>query len=69
VSWVTLRPVCTGQLQRVSEQTAEETQLLGQNPIWAPDIQAPSLPDERWPPGRALTARAGKGAIFCPGSL
>jgi hypothetical protein len=24
---------------------------------------------ERWPPGRALTARAGKGAILCPRSL
>ena len=34
---------------------AEVTQLLGQTPFQAPDIQAPSLPEERWPPGRALS--------------
>ena len=28
---------------------AEVTQLLEQTPFWAPDIQAPSLPEERGP--------------------
>jgi hypothetical protein len=53
----------------VSKQTAEATQLLGQAPFQAPDIQAPSLPEERCLPGKALTARAGERAILCPGSL
>ena len=44
----------------------EATQLLGQTPFGATDIRAPSLPEERWPPGRALTARAGEGAILGP---
>ena len=34
-------------LQRVSKQTAEVTQLLGQTPLQAPDIWASSLPEER----------------------
>ena len=53
----------------MSKQTAEATQLLGQTPFQAPDIWAPSLPEERCPPGRTLTAGAGKGAILFPGSL
>jgi hypothetical protein len=56
---------------------AEAIQLLGQTlptpqpppPFRAPDIQAPSLPEERWPPGRDLTSRAGEGTILCLGSL
>ena len=56
-------------LLRVSEQTAEVTQLLGQTPFRDPDIQAPSPPEERCPPGRALTAKSDKGVILCPGSL
>jgi hypothetical protein len=41
----------------------------GTGPIldcWHP---APSPPEERWPPRRALTPRAGEGAILSPGSL
>jgi hypothetical protein len=53
----------------VSEQTAEETQLLGKSPIRAPDILAPSLKEERCPPGWALTSKVGKRTIFCPTSL
>jgi hypothetical protein len=62
----------------VSEQTAEgtelleqaeATQLLGQTSFQAPDIRAPSLPEERYLPGRALTTRAGERAILCPMSL
>jgi hypothetical protein len=34
------------------------TQLLGQTQFWTPDIWAPSLPEEKWLPGRALTASA-----------
>jgi hypothetical protein len=52
-----------------SMRTAETTQLLGQALFWVPDIWAPSPPEERWPPGRALTTRAGKGTILCPRSL
>jgi hypothetical protein len=51
------------------EQSAKATQLLGQMLLWAPDIRASSLPEERCLPGRALTARAGDRAILCPGSL
>jgi hypothetical protein len=65
--------LCPGSLRdqsaQVRVQTAEATQLLGQNPFQAPDIRAPSLPEERCLPGRALTARAGEEAILCPGSL
>jgi hypothetical protein len=62
----------------VSELTAEATQIVGQveatqlleqTPFWAPDIQALSLPKERWPPGRVLTVEAGERAILCPRSL
>jgi hypothetical protein len=59
--------LCPGTLRdqsaHVRVQTAEATQVLGQDPFWTPDIQTSSLPEERWPPGRALTARAGEGAI------
>jgi hypothetical protein len=48
---------------------AEATQILGQTPFQAPDIWAPSLPKERCLPERALTARAGEGAILGPRSL
>jgi hypothetical protein len=48
---------------------AEATQDLRQALFWAPDILAPSPPEEKWPPGRAPTIRAGEGAILCPGSL
>jgi hypothetical protein len=50
-------------LRRVSEQTAEATQLLGQaeatqllgqTSLWAPDIRELSPPEERCPHGRAL---------------
>ena len=33
---------------------AEVTQLLGQTPFRAPDIRGPSLPEERYLPGRTL---------------
>jgi hypothetical protein len=56
-------------MYRMSEQTAEATQLLGQALFWAADIRALSLPEERWPPRRALTFRAGEGAIMSPRSL
>ena len=49
----------TYRLRRVSKQTAEETQLLGQTPFRAPAIQAPFLPEERCPPGRALQEQVG----------
>ena len=55
-------------LQKVSEQSAEATQLLGQTPFQAPDIRVPSL-RKGCPPGSALTAVKGEGAILCPGSL
>jgi hypothetical protein len=45
---------------------AEATQLLGQTPFWGPDIWAPSPPEERCSPRRALTAWAGEGAILVP---
>jgi hypothetical protein len=45
---------------RVSKQTEEVTQLLGQTPFWAPDIQAPSPLEERCPPGRALPEHLGE---------
>ena len=48
---------------------AEGTQLLGQTLFKALDIQAPSLPEERCLPRRALTTRAGKRDILCPLSL
>ena len=49
--------------------TTEATQLLGQTPFQAPDIQTPSPTEERCLPGRALTTRAGERAILCPVSL
>ena len=55
--------------QQMGVRTAEATQLLGQSPFWAPDIQVPSPSEEKWPPWRALTSRAGEGAILCPRSL
>jgi hypothetical protein len=57
------------QSAQVRVWTAEATQLLRQAPFWTPDILAPSLAEERWPPGRALTSRAGERDILCPGSL
>jgi hypothetical protein len=51
----------------VSEQTAEATQLMGQTPFWAPDIQAPSPPEDM--PRRALITREGERDILCPMSL
>ena len=51
----------------MSKQTAEATKLLGQDLFWATDIQAPSPPEERWPPRRDLKARAGEGAILSLG--
>jgi len=58
----------------VSEQTAEATQLLGQALFPAPDIWAPSQPEERCPPGRALLeqVRGHLGSrisqsLICPG--
>jgi hypothetical protein len=59
-------------LLRVSKQTAEVIQLLGQAeviPFWARDIWTPSLPQERFPLRKAQTTRAGEGAILCPGSI
>ena len=59
-------------------QTAEVTQLLDRqkqhsfwycHPFQTTEIRAPSLPEIRCPPDRALTARAGEGAILCPWSL
>jgi hypothetical protein len=56
-------------LQRVSELTAKAAQLLGQTLFQAPDIKAPSPPEERCPAWRVLTTRAGERAILCPMSL
>jgi hypothetical protein len=42
MSWVPQRPVCTGE-----SADSEATQLLGQTPFLAPDIQAPTPPEER----------------------
>jgi hypothetical protein len=56
-------------LRRVSKQTAEATQLLGQTLFWAPDIQVPSLPEDRCLPRRALNTKAGERAILCPATL
>jgi hypothetical protein len=56
-------------LQKVSEQTAESTQLLGQALFWAADIRASTPLEERWPPGQTLISRAGEGAILSPRSL
>jgi hypothetical protein len=39
---------------------AEATWLLGQTLFQAPDIREPSLPEERYPPGRALTEHLGE---------
>ena len=44
------------QLWRLSEQSAEAMQLLGQTPFQVLDIWASSLSEERCLPGRALTA-------------
>ena len=49
--------------------TTEATHLLGQTPFQAPDILAPSPPEERCLYQRALTFRAGERAILCPASL
>jgi hypothetical protein len=43
---------------QVRVRTAEVTQLLGQTPFQAPDIWAPSLPEERCPSMRTLIAGA-----------
>ena len=43
----------TTEATQILEQ-AEATQLLGQTLFRAPDIQAPSPPEERCPPRRAL---------------
>jgi hypothetical protein len=67
VSQVPQTPVCAGQLRDCREWASG--QLLGQAPFWAPDIWAPSPPEEKWPPGRGLNTRAGEGDILCPGSL
>ena len=48
---------------------AEVTQLLGQTPFQAPDIQAPTSPEERCLPRRALTTGAVERAILYPVSL
>jgi hypothetical protein len=48
---------------------AEATQLLGQTLFQGPDIWAPSLLEESYLPRKALTARAGEGAILGPRSL
>ena len=48
---------------------AEATKLLGQTSFQAPDIWALSLPEERCPLGRTLTAGASEGAIMGPRSL
>jgi hypothetical protein len=48
--------------------TAEATQLLGLALFWAADIRAPSLPEERWPPRRALTAGAVREPFYTQGS-
>ena len=48
---------------------AEATQLLGQSLFQAPDIRAPSLPEERCLPKRALPTRADERVILCPASL
>jgi hypothetical protein len=60
--------VQTTEVTKVWEQ-AEATQLLGQTPFLAPDKQAPSLPEERCLPRRALTTRACDRAFLCPMSL
>lgn len=57
------------QSAQVRVRTAEVTQLLGQTPFRAPDIQALFPPEERCLPGRAPTAGAGEGAILGPRSL
>ena len=49
--------------------TGRSNTASGTNPFPAPDIWAPSPPEEKWPPVRALTARAGEEAILCPWSL
>jgi hypothetical protein len=51
------------------EHQSSDLSLTGDQPaIPHTDNWAPSLPEERCPPGRALTGRAGDGAILCPGS-
>jgi hypothetical protein len=45
---------------------AKTTQLLRQTSFQAPDIQVPSLPEEKYLPGKALPTRAGKRAILFP---
>jgi hypothetical protein len=47
----------------------EVTQLLEQTTFQDPDIPATSFPEERYPPKRAMTTRAGERAILCPMSL
>jgi hypothetical protein len=53
----------------VSKQTTEARQLLGQTSFQTRDIQAPSPPEKRCPPWRALTAWTGEEAILSPRSL
>jgi hypothetical protein len=53
---------------------AEAIQLLGQTPFRAPDIRAPSLPEQRCQPDRGPRGGGGcagapRGAISGPGSL
>ena len=38
----------------------EAAQILGQTPFRVPDIQAPSPPEERCPPGRSLPEQVGE---------
>jgi hypothetical protein len=64
VSPVPLRPVYADESADCTSDTASVT-----GPVWAADIWAPSLPEERWPPRRVLNPRAGQGAIVSPGSL
>jgi hypothetical protein len=53
----------------VNKWTVEATQLLRQTPFQAPDIWAPSPPEEKYLPWWALTTRAVERAILCPTSL
>ena len=41
-------------------EQAEATQLLGQTSFQAPDIRAPSLPEERYLPGKVLPEHLGE---------
>jgi hypothetical protein len=67
VSRVPQRRVCTGESVNYRSHTVSGTGRS--NTASGTDIQAPSLPEERGLPGRALTTRVGERAILCPGSL